>query len=79
MKAEKSDITKLLISNMTGNRQMPLPYMNLKQTFASQSVLPAALLRSENDAIFLSKNTYLNIENKLSASYRKKNCFLFNT
>jgi hypothetical protein len=77
MKAEKSDITKLLISNMTGNRQMPLPNMNLKQTFASQNVLAAALLRSKNDAIFLSKNKYLNTENNLSASYRKKNCFLF--
>jgi hypothetical protein len=77
MKAEKSDITKLLIPNMTGNRQMPLPNMTLKQAFAAQSVLPAALLRSENDAVFLNKSKYLNTENKLNVSYRKKNCFLF--
>jgi len=76
-KAEQSDITKLLTSNMTGNRQMPLPNINLKQAFVAQSVLPAALLRSENDAVFLNKNKYLNTENKGNVSYRKENYFLF--
>lgn len=71
MKAEQSDIRKLLISNMTGNRQMPIPSMNLKQVFAAQSVLPDAMLRSENDEIFLNKNKYLNTENKLNVFYRK--------
>jgi hypothetical protein len=77
MTAKQSDITKLLISNMTGNRQMPLPNMSLKQTFADQSVLPATLPLSEKVAVFLNKNKYLNTENKLNVSYRKKNCFLF--
>jgi hypothetical protein len=56
MKAEPFDITKLLISYKTGNRQMPLPIINLKQAFVAQSVLPAALVRSENKAVFLNKN-----------------------
>ena len=72
MKAEQSDITKILISNMTGNRQMPLPNVNLKQAFAAEIVLLAVLLRSENDAVFLNKNKYLNTDNKLNASYRKR-------
>jgi len=62
---------------MTGNRQMPLPNMNLKQELAAQSVLPTALLLSENDTVFLNKNKYLNTENKRNVSYRKKNCFMF--
>jgi hypothetical protein len=77
MKAEQSDITKHLTSNMTGNRQMPLPNMNLKQAFVAQSVLSAALLRSENDAVFLNKNKYLNTENDLNVASREKNCFHF--
>jgi hypothetical protein len=60
---------------MTGNRQMPLPNMNLKQAFAAQSVLPAVLLLSENDAVFLNKNKYLNTENWGNVTYRKKELF----
>jgi len=72
LKAEQSDISKLLTSNVTGNRQMPLPNMNLKQAFTAQSVLSAAMLRSEKDTLFLNKNKYLNTENKRNVSYRKK-------
>jgi hypothetical protein len=76
MKAEQSDIKKLLTSNMTGNRQMPLPNINLKQAFVAQSVLSAALLRSENDTVFLNKNKYMNAENERNVAYRKKELFL---
>ena len=51
---------------------MPLPNMNLKQAFTAQSVLSAAMLRSEKDTLFLNKNKYLNTENKRNVSYRKK-------
>lgn len=64
MKAQCFGVTQLLISNMTGNRQMPLPNMNLKQAFVDQSALPAAKRRSENDAVFLNKDKNLCTENK---------------
>jgi hypothetical protein len=70
MKAEPFDITKPLISNKTGNRQMPLPIINLKQAFAAQRVLPAASMCSKNN-----KNKNVDTKNKQNVS-DGKNCFL---
>jgi hypothetical protein len=75
MKAEPFDITKPLISNKTGNRQMPLPIIYLKQAFAAQSVLPAALMCSVSNAVFLNKNKNVDTKNKQNVS-DGKNCFL---
>jgi hypothetical protein len=55
---------------------MPLPIMNLKQAFAAQNVLPAALMRSENNAVFLNKNKNVNTKNKQNVSDGIKNCFM---
>jgi hypothetical protein len=56
MKAEHFDITKRLIPNVTGNRQTPLPDMNMKLAFVAKRELLAALQPSETDAALLNKN-----------------------